>query len=852
MGNIIPGPPTLQDGSIRPDANDTTLEFWWEEPPAQMPPATVSSYTLSCSSISFVQTVNSSTFYLKVSSLTNDTSYSFQIVATNQNGSNGVPAYFRTVQPGLPPNPVASPTVTVLRNEVVQVGWVGPTPDPSIPSTGWFVVESISSSPSDPVIRTNTYGYESNLIVSSLNIASQYAFNIYAVNDPGYSLAISTIAVSPVIGTGDLYTYFDVVTISGSNDFYYRIYNSQTGWSDVLDTGVDSNLYVFDGNNNTYGGGSNYFFATFFNLLTNQWAVPFFNTSGSLLQTMTWDGTNDNYAIFPNSYFNNTFFSESSNSNTGLYDIQLYQPNSGLYQSTSIAAVPLAPPPSPIPTIYPIPLQNSVVCLTGTMSNTILNYIWSVNQSNPLLLYEAPTSHESDAYPVNSNTGMFNVAAINSTDYIDTVNYITEPSTYMTYSLPQSTYTNYNYPTSGPYGNNNQNSFAVSLYNSNTSLYDVYVWNNFSNSSNFSNPTILSNLGTTSNVFGFSVYGYINYEATYATNALLIYDFDSNTLINNQVGIGITYSVFDNGSTYSTVFTSTNLALGSNFVINSNATGVLQLDSNNNVGIALCSQVFGQSTIVLSTATGYLDSLSTFNNIFYSYTNFINANLPQADGLYSNFVTIRTDTGAITAFSTNSGIVNQTYCGSTGIVSYAYDNSSNVNPRDILFNGVITSNISIPATYISPYYAQPDFASGIMYGYEYNSGTNLLTVYTIKPDETITSTVTAFPYTPNKIVTPNALFAWTNTYFSTPFTLMAQTLDNSQYFHSTYGVAGNTSENSNFYQADSVCFSVLDSNTNYNHYVVFNYATHSFNEYVETNTIVQDMITTSPYYWAFN
>jgi hypothetical protein len=422
----------------------------------------------------------------------------------------------------------------------------------------------------------------------------------------------------------------------------------------------------------------------------------------------------------------------------------------------------------------------------------------------------------------------------------------------MTYSLPQSTYTNYNYPTTGPYGNNNQNSFAVSLYNSNTSLYDVYVWNNFSNSSNFSNPTILSNLGTTSTVFGFSVYGYINYEATYATNALLIYDFDSNTLINNQVGIGITYSVFDNGSTYSTVFTSTNLALGSNFVINSNATGVLQLDSNNNVGIALCSQVFGQSTIVLSTATGYLDSLSTFNNIFYSYTNFINANLPQADGLYSNFVTIRTDTGAITAFSTNSGIVNQTYCGSTGIVSYAYDNSSNVNPRDILFNGVITSNISIPATYISPYYAQPDFASGIMYGYEYNSGTNLLTVYTIKPDETITSTVTAFPYTPNKIVTPNALFAWTNTYFSTPFTLMAQTLDNSQYFHSTYGVAGNTSENSNFYQADSVCFSVLDSNTNYNHYVVFNYATHSFNEYVETNTIVQDMITTSPYYWAFN
>jgi hypothetical protein len=198
MGNIIPGPPTLRDGSIRPDAKDSTLEFWWEEPPAQMPPAIVSSYTLSCSSISFSQSVDSSTGYLKVSSLLNDTEYSFQIVATNPSGSNSLPAYFRTVQPGLVPHPVTNPTVTVISTSAVQVGWEGPTPDPSIPSTGWFVVQSISSSPSDPEIRISAYATTSTAVISSLNIASMYSFNVYAVNDPGYSLAMSTIAVSPV------------------------------------------------------------------------------------------------------------------------------------------------------------------------------------------------------------------------------------------------------------------------------------------------------------------------------------------------------------------------------------------------------------------------------------------------------------------------------------------------------------------------------------------------------------------------------------------------------------------------------------------------------------------------------
>jgi hypothetical protein len=829
MGNTIPGPPTLRDGSIRPDAKDRTLEFYWEEPPAQMPPAEVSSYTLSCSFIPFSQSVNSSTFYIKVSSLIYNINYSFQITAANSNGES-IPANFRTVQTGLVPNPITNPSATVLSNAVVQIGWTAPTPESAIPLIGWYVVQSISSSPSDPEIRISAYGNASTATISSLNTASMYAFNVYAVNDPGYSYAVSTIAVSPVLNIGDLYTYFNIVTVSGSNDYYYRIYNSQTGWGNMIDTGIDSTQYTYEGSN-YIGGGSNYLFASFYNPTTSNYAVPFFNTDGISLRTVTWDGTNDNYYMVPNSFSNATFFSVNSNSGTGLHDLQLYQPNTGLYQSTSIVANYFTESPA----VYAVPLQNSVVVLYGSASNTILNNIWPVTESTPLFLYEGNAFLESPPFGINCNTGMFNAAGINSTDYFDTVNYITEPSTYMTYTLPGNTYTNYYYPWLGGYGNNNGNNYFMTFYNSNTTLYDIYVWNNFSNSSNFSNPVILSNIGAANNVFGFVAYTYITYEATYATNALLVYDFDSNTYTSNQTGIGITYSVFENGSTYSTVFTSTNLALGSNFVINSNATGVLQLDADNNVGIALCSQVFGQSTIVLSTATGYLDSLSTFNFMLGSYTNFISMNLPQVDGLFSNFVTIKTDTGAITTFSTNIGINTQIYCASTGIVRY-YDNSC-----DVLFNGIITSNIPIID---SSSYAQPDFALGYVYG-SYYDGFNF-TLYTAKPTGIITNTVTAFSGPPSYIVTPSGYFAWKNT----PFTLMAQSLDDTQSFYSTYGAAGNTSNTNFFYQDDSACVSVYDSDTGNSLYVVYNYASNIFTEYTETDTIVQNMITTSPYYWG--
>jgi hypothetical protein len=205
MGNIPSQPPYLDNGNIRPDATDETLEFYWAYPlpisiglPPPVDSFMISTYSTFGGAAPISYTLDPSTFYLKISSLTNNTQYAFLMTASNEYGISD-PTYFRTVQPGLVPNPVTSTIATVISSSAVQIGWNGPTPDVNIPSTGWFVVQSVSSSPGDPEIRVSAYPTDSTAVISSLNTASMYSFNVYAVNDPGYSFAVSTIAVSPVI-----------------------------------------------------------------------------------------------------------------------------------------------------------------------------------------------------------------------------------------------------------------------------------------------------------------------------------------------------------------------------------------------------------------------------------------------------------------------------------------------------------------------------------------------------------------------------------------------------------------------------------------------------------------------------
>jgi hypothetical protein len=117
--------------------------------------------------------------------VSNGTKYTFTITATNANGTSA-PTTFRTVAPGFKPQPVASVSAVSYSDTSALITWVS-SGTVATPPVEWFVAQAQSCNVADPVIQRSLYPVDSNVLLSSLNVASQYIFKVYAVNDPGYS-----------------------------------------------------------------------------------------------------------------------------------------------------------------------------------------------------------------------------------------------------------------------------------------------------------------------------------------------------------------------------------------------------------------------------------------------------------------------------------------------------------------------------------------------------------------------------------------------------------------------------------------------------------------------------------------
>ena len=134
----------------------------------------------------------------------------------------------------------------------------------------------------------------------------------------------------------------------------------------------------------------------------------------------------------------------------------------------------------------------------------------------------------------------------------------------------------------------------------------------------------------------------------------------------------------------------------------------------------------------------------------------------------------------------------------------------------------------------------------------YDNITSTSTVLTILPDGPPTSTILELNQRARgEFASPSSFYACS---LETPVLLIAQTLDNSQYVYSTYtiGSAGNTLNKTMYTQADSVLFTIKDETTMSTIYISFDETARTFREFTETNTIVQEIITTSPYYQVNN
>jgi hypothetical protein len=182
-----PSAPILRNA---PRASPNTLEFYWITPTSNGG-SPITGYQLVLNpgglTCNIPVPLPTPSNYYKVTGLTNAVGYQATIAATNDGTNYGDVANFRELQPGSkPPQRTTSATLTALGTSNALIQWSPPAvlPDATI---FWYVIQSRSTNPADPVLKVTADGtIQSNYFFSGLNSNSIYDFNIRPVNGPGY------------------------------------------------------------------------------------------------------------------------------------------------------------------------------------------------------------------------------------------------------------------------------------------------------------------------------------------------------------------------------------------------------------------------------------------------------------------------------------------------------------------------------------------------------------------------------------------------------------------------------------------------------------------------------------------
>jgi hypothetical protein len=324
----------------------SSIRYYWSTP-TSTGDSPISSYSLFCSSISFSNSYPTPISTVVVDNLASNTTYIFQVLATNQNGNSSAPATFVPYQTGLKPGPPSTISISSLGaagstnaalvqwtpplsnggSEVFRYGvWVYPTDAQS------NILSNASS------LRYYTYGNQLSRLLYFNDTSSNYKLTVRAINSPGWSADLDSryipfTFIQPPSGfsPSGMDLWLDATQITGFSNT-----QALTSWVDkssnaYSNAAVSNPTYITNALNGLpavrLNGSSQYFnFGNVLNVLTNagltiMGVVNYSNTNdGSIISKSLYGGALSRWGLVRGSWnsANSMAFLIANSSNSGL------------------------------------------------------------------------------------------------------------------------------------------------------------------------------------------------------------------------------------------------------------------------------------------------------------------------------------------------------------------------------------------------------------------------------------------------------------------------------------------------------------------------------------------------------
>ena len=218
-----PSPPlvTRDTPFVRPS---TTTLYW--RAPLSSGDSSISSYTLTCSSISFQASVAHPRNFYSLSNLDDGVTYNFTLVATNDNGNVSDEGYYYPLQTGNPPEPTQSNVYTTLTSNAAFFQWAAPLSNGNSAIdyyAMWFYpidAQSNILSNTTSTLKYNTNGNQLSNLIYFEDTSVQYKYIVRSINSAGWS--------SNTLSNYSIFQFASPLSNFPSSSVFFTTYNTGT------------------------------------------------------------------------------------------------------------------------------------------------------------------------------------------------------------------------------------------------------------------------------------------------------------------------------------------------------------------------------------------------------------------------------------------------------------------------------------------------------------------------------------------------------------------------------------------------------------------------------------------------